>query len=277
MTYLIEYFGIFGGWLASTLSVLIRYGIMAGLAFGLFYKLWRSEYWQRKIQQKLPQQHQIWNEILHSLLTAIVFAFIGLGIYFQKEAGYTQIYTDVSQFGWGYLLLSVIVLIFIHDAYFYWLHRLMHHPRLFQWVHRVHHQSFNPTPWASLSFHPLEAILEVAIVPVVLVFIPMHPIALLLFSFWSLSWNVIGHLGFELFPKGFVHHPIFKWLNTSTHHNMHHHRSGCNYGLYFNFWDTWMGTNHKNYKDVFDQITNRDERKTKEKSPKIATSNKAWS
>ena len=56
--------------------------------------------------------------------------------------------------------------------------------------------------------------------------------------------NVLGHLGFELYPKGFTTHWLGKWNNTSTHHNMHHKYYNCNYGLYFNIWDRIMGTNH---------------------------------
>ncbi|MEL6805609.1 MAG: hypothetical protein AAFO91_17710 [Bacteroidota bacterium] len=52
----------------------------------------------------------------------------------------------------------------------------MHHPLLFKWVHLIHHRSTNPSPWASYSFHILEAILEVMIAPIILVLVPMHPL-----------------------------------------------------------------------------------------------------
>ena len=108
----------------------------------------------------------------------------------------------------------------------------MHQKKWLRQIHKVHHQSFNPTPWASLSFHPLEAIIEIGIIPLMVFLIPIHPLALFLFVTWSLLWNVIGHLGYEIFPAGFVHHPVFRWFNTSTHHNMHHEKANCNYGLY---------------------------------------------
>jgi len=46
-------------------------------------------------------------------------------------------------------------------------------------------------------------------------------------------------------------------MNTSTHHNMHHQRSNCNYGLYFNFWDRVMGTNDSRYELEFERIKER--------------------
>ena len=132
----------------------------------------------------------------------------------------------------------------------------MHWRPLFKLAHRVHHQSHNPTPWAAFCFHPLEALIEAMIYPVVILFLPIHPLAALIWLLYMITMNVGGHLGFELFPAGFVRHRLFRWHNTSVHHNMHHSHINCNYGLYFNFWDRLMGTNHVKYEEHFDRITN---------------------
>ncbi|MFN7117668.1 MAG: sterol desaturase family protein [Saprospiraceae bacterium] len=254
MYYLIEKFGLLNGYMMGALFVFLRYTFFAGVTFMIFYVIWKKYFIKFKIQTKFPNARRILHEIQHSAYTALVFALMGVGIYFLKSAGYTQLYNDINEFGWFYLVGSFFFLTFLHDTYFYWTHRLMHHPKIFPLLHKVHHISNNPTPFAALSFHPLEAIVEIGIVPVAVLFIPFHPLILLLFATWSLFFNVMGHLGYELFPQGFVHHPILKWLNTSTHHNMHHSRSNCNYGLYYNFWDTVMGTNAPDYKTTFDDI-----------------------
>ena len=67
----------------------------------------------------------------------------------------------------------------------------------------------------------------------------------------------MGHLGYEIFPRRMLQHPVFKWANTSTNHNMHHKYVKCNYGLYFNIWDRLMGTNHSKYEETFDEVTAR--------------------
>lgn len=257
MEFLFDHFGPLYGYLIAVFSIFLRYVLFAGSAFLMFYWV-RKKNWQAfKIQRKFPKRKNIFTEVQHSLFTAFIFALMGVGIYFCRKAGWTRVYTDLQQYSYAYFILSFILLMLIHDTYFYWVHRLMHQKRFFTLIHRVHHQSHNPTPWASLSFHPLEAILEIAIVPIAAFIIPLHPITLLLFATWSLIWNIIGHLGFEIFPAGFVHHPIFKWFNTSTHHNMHHSKANCNYGLYFNIWDSIMNTNHKAYRTTFDQITQK--------------------
>lgn len=38
---------------------------------------------------------------------------------------------------------------------------------------------------------------------------------------------------------------------------MHHQYFTGNYGLYFLFWDRWMGTLHPDYEARFDQATSR--------------------
>ena len=68
-------------------------------------------------------------------------------------------------------------------------------------------------------------------------------------------YNVYGHLGFELFPKGINRHWLFKWFNTSVNHNMHHQYFKGNYGLYFTFWDNIMQTTHKEYDDRFNKLS----------------------
>jgi Delta7-sterol 5-desaturase len=148
-------------------------------------------------------------------------------------------------------------MLLIHDSYFYWMHRTMHYPKLFKLFHLVHHKSNNPSPWAAYAFHPLEAVLESLIFVVFLFTIPVHSIHLLLFFIFSLIYNVYGHLGFELYPKGFSTHWFGKWINTSVSHNMHHQYFKGNYGLYFTIWDRLMGTMNKKYEETFDEVTSR--------------------
>ena len=139
----------------------------------------------------------------------------------------------------------------------------MHHPKLFKYFHLVHHKSTNPSPWAAYAFHPLEAIVEASIIFLIVFLIPFHKTALLTFLLFMIFYNVYGHLGFELYPKGFHKHRIGKWINTSVNHNLHHRHFEGNFGLYFLFWDRWIGTVRADYDSSFDQI---DEKRHQAKS-----------
>ena len=133
----------------------------------------------------------------------------------------------------------------------------MHHPSLYKKAHLIHHKSTNPSPWTSFSFHFTEGITEAAVVPLIIILIPMHPLALLVFGFASLIINVYGHLGFEIAPKWLRHSFLFQILNTSVHHNMHHAKFKGNYGYYFRIWDRLMKTEHPDYVKEYDVIQER--------------------
>lgn len=235
----------------------LRYALFAGLAYLVFYVWKRRDWFYKKIQQKYPEQRRIIYEIRYSLTTFAIIAVLITILTVLTKNGYTRLYTDIAEYGWPYFFISFGIAALIHDTYFYWMHRLMHHPKLFKHVHKVHHMSHNPTPWAAFSFHPIEALLEFGFVPFMVVLIPFHPIILIVFGVYMITLNVMGHVGFEMFPKGFTRHWFFRWFNSSTHHNMHHKYVKCNYGLYYNVWDHIMGTNHNKYHETFEEVANR--------------------
>jgi sterol desaturase/sphingolipid hydroxylase (fatty acid hydroxylase superfamily) len=84
--------------------------------------------------------------------------------------------------------------------------------------------------------------------------IPVHFYVLVAFLLFMTTYNVYGHLGWELYPKGFKKTLLGKWINTSVSHNLHHQYFKGNYGLYFMFWDKWMGTVSANYDAKFKSL-----------------------
>jgi sterol desaturase/sphingolipid hydroxylase (fatty acid hydroxylase superfamily) len=250
---------LFIRWLFSFAMLGARYLIFAGSAYLLYYVIRRRQWLFMKIQQKYPERKQIWTEIGYSVLTFFVFASVVVLIRLAvtHDLLSTRIYRNFSEHSLPYYIATTVFIIFFHDTYFYWMHRLMHHPLFYERIHRVHHLSKDPTPWAAFSFHPSEALLEIGFVPLLIFTIPLHFTSLLILSMWQIMFNVMGHLGFEIFPRGMVKHPFFKWLNTSTNHNMHHKYVRCNYGLYFNIWDRIMDTNHARYEEVYEEVTAR--------------------
>jgi lathosterol oxidase len=82
--------------------------------------------------------------------------------------------------------------------------------------------------------------------------VPMHPLALIVFQTISTAVNIYGHSGYELYPPGWSHHALGRWINTSVAHNTHHATARHNYGLYFLWWDRWMGTLDPDYDRRYD-------------------------
>ncbi len=238
------------------LSFFLRYVIISGLAFMIFF-IWKRSNWRyKRIQKQYPEARSVHREYHYSLSTFAIFALIGIGVHEAYQLGYTRIYTEIAEYGKWYFVFSVLLALVVHDLYFYWTHRLMHWKPLFK-MHRVHHLSHDPSPWAAFSFHPTEAVIEGGILPLLVFTLPMHPLAIATFLLIMTVMNVIGHLGHEVYPSGFTRHWLGKWNNTSTHHNMHHRYTRCNYGLYFNWWDALMRTNHVAYERRFEEIATR--------------------
>jgi sterol desaturase/sphingolipid hydroxylase (fatty acid hydroxylase superfamily) len=233
----------------------VRYLIFAGLAFFIFWVWKKDKFSIYRIQQKFPESEKIFFEIKYSFLTFFIFACVGVGIYLARKSGYTLIYSNIDEYGWGYFFFSILASILLHDTYFYWMHRLIHHKWLFKKVHAVHHNSTNPSPWAAFSFHPFEAILEAGILPILVFILPLHIGAIVIFLLFMTILNVLGHLGYEFYPRNFVANPLTNWNNTSFHHNQHHQKFNCNYGLYFNWWDKICKTNHIEYQKQFEEFT----------------------
>lgn len=266
---------LFARWLFALGMLSARYLVFAGGLYLLYYVIKRQDWLFMKIQQKFPERKQVLTEIKYSVLSFIVFATVVVLIHIAGTQGIlaTKIYHNFSAHSVAYYVLSTIFIIFFHDTYFYWMHRLMHHPLLYERIHKVHHLSKDPTPWAAFAFHPIEAVLEIAFVPLLIFTLPLHFSSLIILSLWQVIFNVTGHLGYEMLPRKMLQHPLFKWMNTSTNHNMHHKYVLCNYGLYFNIWDRWMNTNHSKYYQTFDEVTaRRDEGFKKLKQQKTESS-----
>jgi sterol desaturase/sphingolipid hydroxylase (fatty acid hydroxylase superfamily) len=232
-----------------------RYFLVAGLGFLVCYVLLRKFIASRKIQQRFPQSADYLREITFSVITISIFAFVPFFLIKNDQIRpYTTFYSDITKYGWFYFFAAYPIMFIMHDTYFYWMHRLMHHPKLFRHIHLVHHKSTNPSPWAAYAFHPLEAIVENGIFAVFLFTIPIHPLHYVIFFLLSIIYNVYGHLGWELYPKGFSRHWLGKWINTSVNHNQHHQYFKGNYGLYFLFWDRMMGTIRPDYDERFEEV-----------------------
>ena len=238
--------------------ILTRYLVLSGLAFLIWYVLLRNRIINKKIQQRFPKFNDYAREIGYSILTVLIMSFIPALILGSPEiARHTLFYRTISDHGWVYFFCAFPLMALLHDTYFSWIHRLMHHPAIFRFVHLIHHKSVNPSPFAAYSFHPLEAVLEAGIFVVFVFTIPVHLFHLFFFFLFMIIYNVYGHLGWELYPRGFSRHWLGRWINTSVNHNMHHQYFKGNYGLYFLFWDRLMGTIRTDYEERFDEVKSR--------------------
>ncbi len=236
------------------LILLLRYLIIAGSFFLIFYTIRPRRFLKLRLQNKFPENKDYYREIAYSLLSFVFFALVVLIVFRTPVKKHTLIYDHISRYGWIYFGASIVFAIIIHDIYFYFTHRLMHHPAIFKAFHLVHHKSTNPSPWAAFAFHPLEAVVEAGILPVLVFVMPVNRYAILIFFLISTVINVYGHLGYEIYPAWLIRSKAGKWLNTSVSHNMHHKYFKGNYGFYTRIWDELFGTMNPDYHQVVDEL-----------------------
>ena len=124
-----------------------------------------------------------------------------------------------------WLVCFGLVLPLFHEFHFYCIHRLIHVPVLYKWIHSVHHNSVNPSPWSSLSMHPVEHLLYWSDSLIHLI-LPSHPLLLLYHLHITGTGAVVGHVGFDKMMTG-------KDTAIDTHafaHYLHHKYFEVNYG-----------------------------------------------
>jgi sterol desaturase/sphingolipid hydroxylase (fatty acid hydroxylase superfamily) len=145
----------------------------------------------------------------------------------------------------------------IHEVHFFFIHRAIHWPPLYKWVHSVHHNSVNPSPWSSLSMHPVETFIYHSVALWHLV-IPSNPLVAL-FQLNAAGYGAInGHIGFDKLE-------LTDDTALDSHaylHYLHHKHFEVNYGgdglvpL-----DKWFGTWHDGSKEAEAMMQARYEKK----------------
>ena len=215
--------------------LLLRYFATAGAFYAFYLKLQNSSDSARIMSRRPASSKQIQKEIYWSVISSVIFAFIGAITYFLWDHNFTAIYLNPAKYEYWYLPLSLVIMALIHETYYYWLHRAMHLPKIYKYVHKVHHQSLSPSPWTAFSFHPWESVLEAIIIPMILIFLPVNIYVLLLYLIFMTFSSVINHLDIELYSEIFRKSAFGKLWIDATHHHFHHKEFKTNYGFYFTF------------------------------------------
>ena len=238
---------LFNGILLNAWHFGMRY-LAVAVAFSLLWLWWRQRPGSCKpLQSKPVAGSQIRREMLTTVVALFVLGSVLPILFYVGFWRHTKVYHDIGRYGWGYLVLSIFLMMLIQDTWFYWTHRLMHHRLLFRLFHRTHHRSTNTNPWSTYTIAPLEAVVNSGAMVLILLLIPANGIALLIFSWLNITSAVYSHLGYELYPRGMGQHWLGRWINTSVAHNTHHAHIRYNYGWYFLFWDRAMGTLDPDY------------------------------
>ena len=225
-------------WLSLIIGA--RYLLIAG---AVWWALWgRATSHGLQLNRDKPSRALIAHEIRFSLLSTPVYALPAAIALEAWKAGGTKLYLDPGAYPLWWLPVSFVLLLLVQDAHYYWTHRLLHRREVFKWAHAGHHRSREPSPFASFSFDPIEAVLTAWLLPALAFIIPLNIWMLAVLLTVMTITAVMNHCGRELWPDRWVRSGPGAHLITATHHSRHHTHMKTNYGLYFRLWDRVMGT-----------------------------------
>jgi sterol desaturase/sphingolipid hydroxylase (fatty acid hydroxylase superfamily) len=245
-------------WLMSTQIDLIRYALFSGATWLVLWVILARPLAGAKVRPgQVPPWRQLVREAVVSLRSVAVYSTVGLLYVGLEKLGLLWGRPVAEQLGPVWAVAAFCVMAVAHDTWFYWTHRLMHDPRLFRRFHRTHHRSHNPSPFTAYSFDVAEAAVQALFVVVFVLVFPVTPATVGAYVVFQIARNTIGHCGYELFPATRDGRPLFDWMTTVTHHDLHHARAGTNYGLWFTWWDRWMGTEDPTYHARFAEVAAR--------------------
>ena len=163
-------YGLPGMYIYILSASLLAYFIMSGLSYLYFFIIKREKYH--------PEYEGKRSVILRSMKWAFISAAGNSALVIPVELliinGNSRVYFNVSDNGWGYLIFSALLVLVFAETLIYWIHRSLHLPFLYRHLHRFHHQFREPTPFASVSFHPLDSFFQASPYHICTLLFPVH-------------------------------------------------------------------------------------------------------
>ena len=157
---------------------------------------------------------------------------------------------------WTSHYLCFFFIYLLADFWFYWTHRLSHHPKIY-WIHKVHHEVENPIALNAMSMHVLEFIFgsfPIGFVGILILGNYLHLVSVIAFVLWQNSSNIDEHCGYEFL---WMYTKISPFMTTASFHNWHHLVNVGNYAAHTLIWDGIFGTSIQ----YFDFYANQQDKK----------------
>jgi Delta7-sterol 5-desaturase len=237
------------------LRLLVQYTLLFGAAFALFWGSRQASVQRRKIQATMPTRADLRRELTYGISSLFVFsAVMTVTLVLARLGLFPRFRFELGGLRWTEYLLYFPAMVLVQDLYAYWAHRLLHTPLLFRSVHVVHHRSVTTTPLSAISFHPVEAVLVIGVLPLLMALFPMDLLLLLGFALFLALVGIRNELGYELHGRLFMRLRLHRLLGGALHHNLHHQRSDVHFGLSTALMDRLFGTTHPGYEGLLTRL-----------------------
>lgn len=175
----------------------------------------------------------VWREVAWSLAGLAGNALFMAPLHILVVSGHSRVYSDLSEYGLGYALGSIVAVFLLTETCVYWIHRALHSNALW-FLHKPHHSFKVASPYTGSAFNPVDSFMQALPHHLCVFIIPMHENVYAVWLAALVVWSVSIHTRVYL-----VRHPA---INSGSHHTLHHWYSDYNFGQYTTFWDRLCGT-----------------------------------
>lgn len=226
--------------LSLSLGALGLFFVLAGLSYLTFFVLKKDRFHPSYVADKAENRSAIKWSIIGIVGNAVLIA----PIHYVIAHGHSKLYYSMSDYGWGYFLASIAMMLIVSETFIYWVHRALHWGPLYRRLHYIHHRYQKPTSFVGLAFNPLDSFLQGLPHHVSVFLFPMH-IGLYMFSLaFVATWAVLIHDRVSFVRWG--------WVNNTGRHTLHHWYYDYNFGQYTTFWDRLCGTHRSPFEGCED-------------------------
>ena len=195
-------------------GLIINFGIY-GASLGLYFLLSRLPGKQELGEQQPVNRKDVLLSLITVLCNTAVFV---LGVYLWKS-GIIRLDKD---FGYGQVILEVLLLTLIMDLLMYVFHRSVHFLRYFRKVHECHHEHESTNLLSLFVLHPIESIGFGLMMLGVIMLFPFSAVGISLYLVLNSLWGTVGHLNHSVLPQSWLKIAQKGYLCTSEFHYLHH-------------------------------------------------------
>jgi sterol desaturase/sphingolipid hydroxylase (fatty acid hydroxylase superfamily) len=206
-----------------------------------FFEVMNRLHPERKVQKNRTNGRK-WRELAYAPGSIGVISLTFAGGLFAQWQGWALTPLPLS---WWSVPLTLVASVLLYDAWFYWVHRLLHWKPMYSRFHALHHTSVTPTVYTNHHETIVEALLNQTYYFLIVFVLPIPWPVLVAQKIYDQVSGMLGHAGYEHFasPMGRAPWP----LGSTVFHDQHHGYFRYNFAHTFSFWDRLMGTLHPRY------------------------------
>uniref|UniRef100_A0A6B2LDP0 Fatty acid hydroxylase domain-containing protein n=1 Tax=Arcella intermedia TaxID=1963864 RepID=A0A6B2LDP0_9EUKA len=224
--------------MVNYIGAVFFYFTLASASYYLFF-VWKKErfYPATSMMTRDPKElaRQVRTEIGIAMRSFPVMSVAFSPFTFGVTRGWSKMYHDVGDYGWGYFFLSIILFLVVTDCMIYWIHLGLHTNWMYQNVHKPHHTYRFTTPYSSHAFHWADGFAQGIPYYIFVYLFPLQSTLWLALFMFVNFWTIMIHDQVDF--TGHLH-----FIQSTGHHTIHHRDFKYNYGQYFTFWDYLNGT-----------------------------------